>query len=166
MFDIVLPPEPHSILGCNREGISWRVKLNDDSEKQSDEAFEIPLPSGDEWPNRQMSLRRTKPDDVLDPSDIECPGYKNNNTPWWDGSQIYGSSEAVTQSLRTTHPDGKLLLTTKGRVKFLPRDRAGNPMTGFNDNWWIGMEMLHTLFAMEHNAICDMLRGVDRDCNG
>ena len=105
-----------------------------------------------------MTLPRTKPDEVLDPSDIRCPGYKNTSTAWWDSSQIYGSSEAVTQSLRTTHPDGKLLLTNKGREAFLPRDSVGNPKTGFNDNWWIGLEMLHTLFAMEHNAICDMLR--------
>jgi hypothetical protein len=125
---------------------------------QGDETYDIPLPPGDKWPSGHMALHPTKPDETLDPSDIECPGYRNTSTAWWDGSQIYGSSEAVTQSLRTTHPDGKLLLTKKGRESFLPRDSAGNPMTGFNDNWWIGMEMLHTLFAMEHNAICDMLR--------
>jgi hypothetical protein len=30
--------------------------------------------------------------------------------------------------------------------------------TGFSSNWWIGLEALHTLFALEHNAICDRLR--------
>jgi hypothetical protein len=105
-----------------------------------------------------MPLPRTKPDETLDPSDIKCPGYKNTNTAWWDSSQIYGSNEAVTQSLRTVNADGKLQLTKGGREAFLPRDSNGNPMTGFSTNWWIGMEMLHTLFAMEHNAICDMLR--------
>lgn len=113
-----------------------------------------------------MSLPKTKPDDVLDPSDVACPGYKNTNTSWWDSSQIYGSSEAVTQTLRTTHPDGKLLLTTNGREQFLPRDDQGNPLTGFNTNWWIGMEMLHTLFALEHNSICDVLRGAYPDWTG
>jgi hypothetical protein len=110
-----------------------------------------------------MVLQRTKPDETLDESDIQCPGYKNQNTAWWDGSQIYGSSEAITQSLRTKDRDGKLSLFKKGMVSFLPRDNAGNPQTGFNDNWWIGMEMLHTLFAMEHNAICDMLRAAYPD---
>jgi hypothetical protein len=113
-----------------------------------------------------MSLPRTKPDKTLDESDIKCPGYKNINTAWWDSSQIYGSSEAVTQSLRTTHPDGKLELTEKGREAFLPRDSSGNPETGFNTNWWIGMEMLHTLFAMEHNSICDTLRKAYPDWTG
>lgn len=105
-----------------------------------------------------MELHKTLPDDVLDASDIPCPGYRNKNTPWWDGSQIYGSSEAMTKSLRTSNLDGKLTLTERGKVAFLPRDEHGNPLTGFNDNWWIGMEMLHTLFALEHNSICDMLR--------
>src|ERR1700712_1246005 len=105
-----------------------------------------------------MTLPRKKPDDTLHKSDITCPGYKNTNTGWWDGSQIYGSSEAATELLRTKTADGKLELTKEGREAFLPRDPAGNVLTGFNDNWWIGMEMLHTLFALEHNAICDMLR--------
>jgi Animal haem peroxidase len=113
-----------------------------------------------------MELPRTKPDEMLDKSDIKCPRYKNTNTAWWDASQLYGSSETVTQSLRTKHGDGKLLLTHDGREAFLPRDAAGNVMTGFNSNWWIGMEMLHTLFALEHNAICDMLRGAHPDWAG
>jgi hypothetical protein len=25
-------------------------------------------------------------------------------------------------------------------------------------NWWVGLSMLHTLFTLEHNAICDQLR--------
>jgi hypothetical protein len=108
-----------------------------------------------------MELPKTKPDDTLHPSDITCPGYKNTNTAWWDSSQIYGSSEAATQALRSQCDDGKLRLTKEGREQFLPRDDKGNVLTGFNDNWWIGMEMLHTLFALEHNSICDMLRGVN-----
>ena len=32
-------------------------------------------------------------------------------------------------------------------------------MTGFSDNYWIGLSLLHTLFVKEHNAICDHLRG-------
>jgi hypothetical protein len=133
---------------------------------QNDENYDIPLPEGDEWPYGKMSLPHTKPDATLNPSDVKCPGYKNTNTAWWDGSQIYGSSEAITQTLRTKHPHGKLLLTKEGRESFLPRDADGNVITGFNSNWWIGMEMLHTLFALEHNAIIDMLRIKHEDWTG
>jgi hypothetical protein len=133
---------------------------------QSDTNYDIPLPKNDNWPHGKMTLPMTKPDEVLNPTDLKCSGYKNTNTAWWDSSQIYGSSEAVTQTLRKMHSDGKLQLTEEGRVQFLPRDADGNPLTGFNNNWWIGMEMLHTLFALEHNAICDMLRGTFSDWTG
>jgi hypothetical protein len=113
-----------------------------------------------------MELFRSQPDEVRDPSDVKCPGYNNENTAWWDGSQIYGSSEEATQKLRTKLPDGKLELDKVGTVSFLPRDKDGNPLTGFNNNWWIGMEMLHTLFAMEHNAICDALKAAYPNMTG
>lgn len=92
--------------------------------------------------------------------------YKNMNTAWWDSSQIYGSDEVKTMELRRADLNGKLALDDKLREKFLFRDSQGNPETGFNDNWWIGMELLHTLFALEHNAICDMLRKAYPDWTG
>lgn len=119
--------------------------------------FNVPLPQGDRWKG-EMTLPKTIPDATLHPSDEQCPGYKNINTSWWDGSQIYGSSEAMTSKLRGLDPDGKLILNQDGTGAFIPRDEAGNPLTGFSDNWWVGMEMLHTLFALEHNAICTMFR--------
>ncbi|KAM7196576.1 hem peroxidase [Rhypophila sp. PSN 637] len=135
--------------------------------EESTEKVEIPLPKDDTWLNKHMSLHRTQPDETLDPSDIKCPGYKNANTAWWDGSQIYGSSEAATQSLRGKSPDGKLALDESSKLgTFLPRDDQGNPLTGFNNNWWIGMELLHTLFALEHNSICDALRKEYPDWSG
>ncbi|KAH7305556.1 feebly protein [Stachybotrys elegans] len=129
------------------------------------EPFDVPLPPHDSWKG-SMKLPKTKPDDVLDPSDIKCPGYKNVNTAWWDGSQIYGSSEADTAKLRGESPDGKLTLNQNGTGAFIPRGEDGTPLTGFSDNWWVGMEMLHTLFALEHNAICDELRKAYPDWTG
>src|SRR3989442_11504624 len=34
---------------------------------------------------------------------------------------------------------------------------SGVDITGVNGNWWIGLSMLHTLFTLEHNVICDRL---------
>ena len=40
----------------------------------------------------------------------------------------------------------------------LPRDFfSGVPKTGFTDNWWLGLSMLHQLFVKEHNAVAEML---------
>ncbi|KFA51346.1 hypothetical protein S40293_03212 [Stachybotrys chartarum IBT 40293] len=130
-----------------------------------DDSFDIPLPHGDTW-HGKMTLPKTKPDATFDASDKKCPGYRNMNTAWWDGSQIYGSSEAQTAHLRTELPDGKLKLNSNGTGAFIPRDVNGNPITGFGDNWWVGMEMLHTLFALEHNALCDMFKKAYPDWTG
>lgn len=48
---------------------------------QSEETYDVPLVPNDTW-HGQMKLYRTKPDEVLDASDIKCPGYKNTSTAW------------------------------------------------------------------------------------
>jgi hypothetical protein len=35
---------------------------------------------------------------------------------------------------------------------------TGIDLTGFTDNWWLGLAMLHALFTAEHNRICDELK--------
>lgn len=76
----------------------------------------------------------------------------------WDASQIYGSTEAETRLLRSKHEDGTMDVDRFQGEQFLPRGADNIPLTGFNNNWWIGLELLHTLFALEHNAICSMLK--------
>lgn len=53
-----------------------------DQKLQSEETFDVPLLPNDTWHDHQMKLYRTKPDEVLDASDINCPGYKNTSTAW------------------------------------------------------------------------------------
>jgi hypothetical protein len=80
---------------------------------------------------------------------------------WWDGSQIYGNDQERQEELRTQH-NGHLRLTRDHRLPDTP-DPAQGPLmsgidlTGFMGGWWAGLSLLHTLFAREHNAICDML---------
>lgn len=132
----------------------WSLRL---TSLQGTEDFDIPLPAGDKWPSGHMKIPRSQPDIPLSKTDQKCPAYKNQNTAWWDASQLYGSTEALTTELRANAVNGKLNLTEKGMESFLPRDDQGLPQTGFRNNWWIGLELLHTLFALEHNAICDEL---------
>jgi heme peroxidase/catalase len=78
--------------------------------------------------------------------------FANAASHWWDGSEIYGTDSERANRLR----DGaKLRLSEAG---YLPEDVSGQEVTGFNESWWLGLSGLHTLFAREHNLLCDELR--------
>src|SRR6266851_4897767 len=81
------------------------------------------------------------------------PTYINTETHWWDASQIYGSSKEQ-QALRRSGRDGKLIIGSNGLLQ-LPSDPNLNP--AMVPGWWLGLEMMETLFTLEHNAICDRL---------
>src|SRR6266566_1800386 len=78
------------------------------------------------------------------------PTHLNTETHWWDASQLYGSS-TEQQALRRSGRDGKLLMGDNGRLH-LPADPALNP--ALVPGWWLGLELLVTVFTREHNAIC------------
>ena len=82
--------------------------------------------------------------------------FGNRASHWWDGSEVYGPTEAKARALR----DGPCLRLENGH---LPVDLDGMEITGFNESWWLGLSAMHTLFAREHNAICDALRREYRD---
>jgi hypothetical protein len=122
------------------------------------DGIEIPLPPGDDWPGGRMKVGRSVPDPAP-PGSNRPPAYTNTNSHWWDASQVYGCDGVVSASLRSGS-GGKLKMDAAG--KLLPVDpETGIDCTGFTDNWWIGLSMLHTLFALEHNHICDELAKVN-----
>jgi hypothetical protein len=87
----------------------------------------------------------------MDPPDGLGPRFENQVSHWWDGSEVYGSDGGSARRLR----DGaKLRLTPKG---YLPQDTRGSEITGFGQSWWLGLSGMHTLFAREHNLLCDEL---------
>lgn len=142
---------------------SWIQFMNGDWINHGDihftDVIEVPLPEDDPARTRywqtKMFIGRTQADPTRLPHGENAPTSSINEvTHWWDGSQIYGSDQATQDRLRSG-VDGKLRLTADHR---LPLDRKGVEQTGFTRNWWLGMSLLHTLFAREHNAICDELK--------
>jgi hypothetical protein len=117
--------------------------------------IEIPLEAGDEFPENPMKIRETIPlhGEIVDGE--PAPLFANHETHWWDGSQIYGSGDAKQKDVRT-FVDGKVKVEDDGR---LPKsDVTGIDVTGMRENWWVGVGLLHTLFAREHNAVCDAVK--------
>jgi Animal haem peroxidase len=121
----------------------------------ADDPFDIPLPPGDLWPNGKMLVRRTRPDPTRKFNDGSGPvTYANAETHWWDSSQIYGDSPIAGMKYRCGQ-EGKLRIDPK--TKLIPLDPTGVEKTGLTSNWWLGLSLLHNLFTLEHNAICDHL---------
>ena len=116
---------------------------------------DIPLDEGDGWPERTMRVPKTPADPPKVSGSQRPPAYINENTHWWDGSHVYGSSPSAQASLRAGR-DGKVLVSPSGRLGVDPV--TGLEITGFTENGWVGLSLLHGLFALEHNAICDELR--------
>jgi hypothetical protein len=115
------------------------------------------MPGGRTWKNTPDG----PPENLMRIAGNEALGVDRDGTQrlfadaashWWDASEVYGADEAKVASLR----DGaKLRLTDDG---YLPKDTSGMDVTGFNESWWLGLSGLHTLFAREHNVLCDELR--------
>ncbi|NBP86241.1 MAG: peroxidase, partial [Mycobacteriaceae bacterium] len=122
--------------------------------------IEIPLGADDQFPENPMKIRRTIPmkGEIVDGE--PAPIFGNNETHWWDASQVYGSGREK-QSVIRTFSDGKVKVDDNGR---LPEgDIPGVDLTGMQDNYWVGVSLLHTLFAREHNAVCDAVKKANPD---
>ena len=114
----------------------------------------IPIGADDPWPEKPMRVPRTLASPAP-PGSSRPPAYENENSHWWDGSQIYGCDPATVAKLRTG-VNGKLKVQADGKLLLDPE--SGVDLTGFIDNWWIGLSLFHALFTVEHNAICDQLK--------
>ncbi|CAK5273932.1 unnamed protein product, partial [Mycena citricolor] len=106
---------------------------------------------------KNMSLRRT----VFETHDGRPNTYTNVNTHWWDLSQIYGVDNATHAPLRAG-VDGKMKVAADG---LLPMGANGLDATGFNDNWWVGLSMMHNIWTKEHNAVADMFKAANPSWN-
>ena len=117
--------------------------------------WRIPLAEDDPFPQRPMEILHTRRDPSADRDPDRPPTYSNVVTHWWDASQLYGS-DARTVARGRSGVDGKLTIGADG---LLPVDPAtGTAVAGVQGNWWFGLALMHHLFALEHNAVCDRLR--------
>ena len=121
-----------------------------------DETISIPVPKGDPSfdPDGEgdvtLQLHRSESKKNL----LGAEQQINAITALIDASNVYGSTQEVTDSLRSF--EGGRLKTSEG--DYLPKDTAGFYLAGdirVNEN--IALTSMHTLFMREHNRIADFL---------
>jgi hypothetical protein len=115
--------------------------------------FELPLEKGDPWPAPPLTVLKTLADPTRPLGATFPPTYLNFATHWWDGSQLYGTDPQQERAVRTG-TGGKLHVGQDGIVP-LPDDPKTDPRQ--TPGWWLGLQIMLNLFALEHNAICDRL---------
>ena len=97
--------------------------------------------------------------------------FANNNTAWWDASQLYGYDETSLKRVKRDPKDpAKILLEPVPGMPgpgYLPILLSTDPVqpqwmgqesVAFPDNWSIGLSFLHNLFAREHDSFVDEFR--------
>ena len=116
-------------------------------------SIEVELADDDPWPERPMRVERTHPDPTSEPGKPQT--WVTLDSHWWDGSQLYGRTPEIARKIRAGE-DGKLAIDEEG---LLPASlQEGLDLRDVYGNHWIGLEMLNTLFSLEHNAVCDRLK--------
>jgi Animal haem peroxidase len=122
---------------------------------EEENPWELELAQDDDWPERPMAIPRTRRDPTSDQDPSTPDTFVTDDSHWWDGSQIYGSEEGFATAIRAGE-HGKLRVGSDGLP---PRDlERFVDLTGVAGNLWVGLALLHILFTLEHNAICDRLR--------
>lgn len=116
--------------------------------------FLLPVEQGDPWPEEAVVIERTRRGDV--------PGvFRSEDTHWWDGSQIYGNCADKQKLVR----DGEKLKVEGGTIPGCVADDFFD-FSGQHAGFWTGWAALHTLFSLEHNAICEHLWKEERRLRG
>lgn len=144
---------------------SWIQKMvhdwmNHSRKSIKDNPFVVPLPA--DHPLRaegltHMTLERTQEGKTKD----GIPVFRNELSPGWDLSMIYGTTDELQATLRTFE-GGKLKVGKNQRLQEDPQN-PGLPLTGFNDNMSAQLAFLHTLFTLEHNAVAEALKAEHPD---
>ncbi|HEY1751108.1 MAG TPA: peroxidase family protein [Caulobacteraceae bacterium] len=138
------------------------------------EPYEVPVGPDDDWPGQKpLTILRSRQAPTTPADEGRPAAYVNTETHWWDGSQIYGSSLKRQHKIRKDRVNGGLMADGKiflvnGHLPIEPMKHEDDDaegakfpnleLAGVNGNWWLGVSMMTTLFAREHNAVVDRLK--------
>jgi hypothetical protein len=119
---------------------------------ETESPIAVELDEDDPWHEHPMLIERTRPDPSPDRGRPQT--WTTLDSHWWDASQLYGRAKSLADRRRAF--SGGRLRVDDG---LLPDDLSdGLDLRDVYGNHWLGLELLETLFTLEHNAICDRLR--------
>ena len=89
----------------------------------------------------RVNCTQSDPTNAADPSGHPT-AYLNSESPWWDGSQIYGRNLEIQHTVRS-HQDGKLLVDERGLLPLATKEEQAQrgkidavEKVAFSNNWW------------------------------
>lgn len=144
------------------------------------ELVNIPVPSGDPYfdpdstGDQVIQFNRSIYDSSTG-TDIDNPREQLNEiTSWIDASNVYGSDEERSLTLRTDDGTGKLKTSDGDLLPFNTdglRNAGGSGETLFlagdiRANEHVGLTALHTLFVREHNRLAEIFAEEHPDWDG
>lgn len=160
-------PEVKRIPFLNMLATSWIQFMNHDwfshgAVERSQALYEIPLAADDPFRAHGMEVLLLPKTATRAPAVAGMPQtFFNETTHWWDGSQVYGSDRPTAAALRAHKRDaqGRDVLAAELELPdgYLPT-KGGLEQADFTRNWWVGLSLMQTVFAREHNRIVAMLR--------
>ena len=167
--------EGHNAVRDDGGGLQDRVGEQRGDAADAGRGAEARMPSGLIAWTKPMCCRDSAPDQFSSGGNnylTRAPKtFSNNNTAWWDASQLYGFDDVSEQRVKRDPKDpAKMLLEPVAAMPgagYLPVLQAGDPMqpqwkgqesVAFPDNWSIGLSFYHNLFAREHNSFVDEFR--------
>ena len=118
-----------------------------------DRLFAVPRPAGDSWPDDPILL----PSTAGDPHALDGPACHLRQHRDALVGRLAGLRRhpGVPEGGPPARPGAG-----QGRDRVRQADRNGPCRAGTSgglDGWWVGLELLHTLFMREHNTVCDVL---------
>ena len=82
----------------------------------ADNTHDLPLADNDSWFERPMRVPKTPADPPKVANSTRPPAYVNNNSHWWDGSKVYGSTQGRAGRFCATGRGGKVRVQDDGRL--------------------------------------------------
>ena len=127
----------------------------------ADNTHDLPLADDDSWFERPMHVPKTPVDPPKVAELQPAAGLREQELALVGRVEHLRQHEGRAGRSCASAPAARCKVQDDGRL--FHDETTGTELTGSRDNLWLGLSLLHSLFAREHNAICDMFMQAHAD---